>query len=54
MPPPSKTINIKIDTEKVLRETKEEESLGLDLPYRFGKGVEVNYTIENSWPVGQL
>ena len=26
---------------KYIRETKEEESLGLDLPYRFGKGVEV-------------
>jgi len=47
-PPPSKTINIKVDVEKALKETKEEESLGLDLPYRFGKGVEVNYTLENS------
>jgi len=47
-PPPSKTINIQIDVEKVLRETKEEESLGSDLPYRFGKGVEVSYTLENS------
>ncbi|MDP3641752.1 MAG: hypothetical protein Q8S54_01035, partial [Bacteroidota bacterium] len=27
-PPPSKTINIQIDAEKVLRETNEEESLG--------------------------
>lgn len=47
-PPPSKTINIQVDVEKALKETKEEESLGLDLPYRFGKGVEVNYTLENS------
>jgi len=47
-PPPSKTVNIQVDVEKALKETKEEESLGLDLPYRFGKGVEVNYTLENS------
>ncbi|MFV0592704.1 MAG: hypothetical protein ACK5M7_15060 [Draconibacterium sp.] len=47
-PPPSKTIKIKIDVEEEIKETKKEEELGLDLPFRFGKGVEVNYTLMNS------
>jgi hypothetical protein len=47
-PPPMRTVNIQIDTEKELRETIEEEKLSLDLPFRFGKGVEVDYTLENS------
>jgi hypothetical protein len=47
-PPPMRTVNIQIDAEKELRETIEEEKLNLDLPFRFGKGVEVDYTLENS------
>lgn len=47
-PDADKTLNVQIDRDKELKEVKKEEELGLGLPYRFGKGVEVNNTLENS------
>ncbi len=47
-PKPNKTVNVDVDVKRVLEETIEEEKLELDIPYRFGKSVETDYTLQNA------
>lgn len=47
-PPVSKFLQVQIDTEEVLKETENEEKIGLNLPFRFAKGIDVDYGLLNS------
>ncbi|HYC83978.1 MAG TPA: hypothetical protein VEB86_02100, partial [Chryseosolibacter sp.] len=47
-PGPDKTLIVTIDRQQAIRETEAEEQSGAGLPYRFGKGVAINQTQDNS------
>ncbi|MCW5911410.1 MAG: T9SS type A sorting domain-containing protein [Cyclobacteriaceae bacterium] len=48
VPNADKAIRVHVDKAKALREAEEEESLGVGLPFKFGKSVIVNHTLSNS------
>lgn len=48
VPNADKAIRVHVDKAKAIREAEKEESLGVGLPYKFGKSVIVNHTLSNS------